>query len=116
MAENGNEILATNLRHLGSVANIFAVFGLGVAVPLFGWYTKKRKRKTEQHDNRFVDVSKRVTNPIKQTIEDLAIHMQIQSEQNEAIIENLERFNLTVKDLSQFIKELDKNMKDQSRP
>jgi len=100
VAAESNAIIS--LGQLGTIANIFAVFGLGVAVPVFGWFTKRKKKvKTVISTS-----TKQITGPVRERIE---IYLEIQTDQNKAIISSLDKIHKVIEDLYSQIKELDKN-------
>lgn len=93
------DFITRALQHWAVITNMVAVFGLGVAVPAMRAYSKYKLGKRAKKNENILNVSKQVVEPI---IERIDTYMEIQSEQNEAIIHNLETIN----------KKLDKLLRD----
>ena len=100
MADNGANIFSDFIETASNVGNLFAIFIIAGLIPFLRWINKtiktiadnKKARQTEY----IKSVTEGITKPVKDEMATLNTIMQKQSEQTEAIIENVEKIQTAI--------------------
>lgn len=95
MADNGANIFTDFIETASNVGNLFAIFIIAGLIPFMRWINKTLKvisdNKKAKQTAYIKKVTEEVTKPITDEMTTLNGVLQKQSEQNEALIENVEK-------------------------